>query len=990
MLSVLMVTLSVLPVIPVSADTPDGIRTSAREVLRDGTFAVEIVVPPSAVLADTMSVKVEYDRTAFDVVSWTSNVPGATSTPKEDCNGSFSASYGSSVANLDISRGVVMTAEMKVKSDAALKDYTFSVVKSDIGYFDSTGINYTQIWTAAVTEAVVTVKESTIDETYTVASGGLSMSAYQLQTGDEVYAYINIPALREKADTVSIRLSYDSTVFAVESWTSGIIGATVTPLEECDGDLSVSFGSSTPALDLSEGATCTAKLRVKNTAAGGVTRLRLTKYDILFCDDNGIDYHRLWKPVDIKRDATITVVDPDRIPVVGGGIRASKEKVQPGDTFNVYITIPAITHNADTAAIYADYDSDTFELISWNGLPGAVNTEPSAGGSTFGSKYDNGTADISLTSGKLLTAEFRVRNNAVKGTYSFDLFKHDLSYFDTGNVKHSLWTPGVITASVTIGEDPYPVTGGGIRISADKVTANETFNVYVRVPAIAKNAERVNMKVVFNEDVFSVLSVEPSFPGASTTIGNGYFSIVSDRDSDIYLGGGLTITATVRAKNAVSESYMFRLADASFSYGEGTSRKELWTPLTERASVTLVGSGASDDPYGLVHGGGIYVSPTRAGIGETFNVLVSVPPIRFNADCASFRVDYDPNTFELVNWEPYVVGGYATSGFGYFGVNATNSSKVIDLSDGKTFTAKMRVRTDAYTGNYQFELSGNGFTYRKDNGYEIQKLWIPDTYYANVYVYYGSGYARDDKDEPIDSNKPGVTVVDPSDPNGGTSPSSSDTTIRPPDDDAPVYIPGNDITIGLDTELDGLSDSRIVIKTKKQFFGHDVLVIIRRTSDSETAASYALSSLGLTNNKSYAFDISVYDTVTGQYIHSLGDGYITFDIPVPTAMLSDLSSLRLYHNAGGVPQRLDAALIYENGVQKIRFTANSFSPYMFVGGRKSSDNGGSGMIVPGGSKQDPGTANPHTGVAAAIIIPAALTGCVVLARKQSKRRRGRK
>jgi hypothetical protein len=87
---------------------------------------------------------------------------------------------------------------------------------------------------------------------------------------------------------------------------------------------------------------------------------------------------------------------------------------------------------------------------------------------------------------------------------------------------------------------------------------------------------------------------------------------------------------------------------------------------------------------------------------------------------------------------------------------------------------------------------------------------------------------------------------------------------------------------------------------------------------------------------------------------------------------------------------IDSSLIYENGVQKIRFTVNSFSPYMFVGGKKSSgggNGGNNGMVAPGGSKTNPGSANPHTGVAAAILIPAALTGCLILAKKHGRRRK---
>ena len=122
---------------------------------------------------------------------------------------------------------------------------------------------------------------------------------------------------------------------------------------------------------------------------------------------------------------------------------------------------------------------------------------------------------------------------------------------------------------------------------------------------------------------------------------------------------------------------------------------------------------------------GISVSSDSVAQGEEFTVILSVPPSE-NADTASIKVKYDNDAFEVVEWIPEISGSVSNGSNGVLALSAANIERAIDLSNGLTLTAKLKVRDDAVVGEYTFDLTDNSICYVKDNGYEFEELWFPE------------------------------------------------------------------------------------------------------------------------------------------------------------------------------------------------------------------------------------------------------------------------
>lgn len=130
---------------------------------------------------------------------------------------------------------------------------------------------------------------------------------------------------------------------------------------------------------------------------------------------------------------------------------------------------------------------------------------------------------------------------------------------------------------------------------------------------------------------------------------------------------------------------------------------------------------------------GISVSKTELSNSEEFRVEITIPPAE-NADTASLKVEFDENVFEVVEWDPEIAGGIANSGAGFFGLSAANVERKIDLSGGMTFSATLKVKNEADSGEYSINLVKTSFCYVMDNGYEFMELWFPETFEAVVNV----------------------------------------------------------------------------------------------------------------------------------------------------------------------------------------------------------------------------------------------------------------
>lgn len=212
-------------------------------------------------------------------------------------------------------------------------------------------------------------------------------------------------------------------------------------------------------------------------------------------------------------------------------------------------------------------------------------------------------------------------------------------------------------------------------------------------------------------------------------------------------------------------------------------------------------------------------------------------------------------------------------------------------------------------------------------------------------------------------------------------------------DDDDDWYPGSernngDVTVELVNELDGLTVNDPHIRTKMMFFPEDAQVILSRPQSARNAAVAALKQLNYTDPVVYSFDISIKDNM-GNDISLTGNSYITFIIPVPKILLNATGDIDVYHIVNNVPVYVTSST-YTNssGVRVIEFRSTDFSPYMFSANVKggSSDAYIDDIITPSGSGHN-GNINPHTGAVAAVLIPAAVTGCVFLARKNNPSRK---
>ena len=534
--------------------------------------------------------------------------------------------------------------------------------------------------------------------------------------------------------------------------------------------------------------------------------------------------------------------------------------------------------------------------------------------------------------------------------------------------------------------------------------------------------------------------------GGRPDTGSGYFSLDAHNSGEVIgLGSGLLFTAGMKVKNGIySGKYDFRLSSYVLSNKKSTGEPhQIWAPIYITETVEI-NAGTVGLPYS---GGGISLSRSSVNSGGTFNVYVDVPAIQAAADTAYIRVDYDQYMFDLISWNPSITGGSGSYGSGYFSLYAANSSQVIDVSRGLTFTATMRTRNTDSSGNFRFRLSYGSLTFAKSNGYEHQEIWRPVN--TNAYIAVnptavvttrGSsnpnavttvrGAAENTRATTTTTRRTTTTstlsgnpsdIVYYDDEDGDTTRPVYDDDPSDDEDDSGLWFdddPGDDeqdsggnayiITgssdknnVTLQQDLKGLSKGSIRISAQSADFGGDTVIVMSNSDSTDTAARNALRDIGFDGAPFYAMDISLYDRSRSRYVHELENGgSITFRVPVPK-LLANAQDIQVFHIDDGVAVPVGCEKERSGGVDVLVFSADTFSPYLIAdigyagsgGFYYSDDDDDAQLITPAYTNMntDPydGNVNPATGAAAAaaVIIPSALTGCVLLAKKNVKRRK---
>ena len=282
----------------------NGLAVSDNDLTQGDEFEVYINVPANSENADTVSLKVEFDSSAFEVKSWEPVVSGGTAGMGD---GYFSLAAANAERKIDLSKGLTLTATLKAKDTAKNGNYDIKLTKSSFSYVADNGYEYIELWSPTVKNVnVKVVAEST---TTVPVKDDITVSESSLKANDEFEVYINIPANSQKADTASLKVEFDATAFEVKSWEPVISGGTA---GKGDGYFSLAAANAERKIDLSKGLTLTATLKVKSSAKNVNYDIKLTKSSFSYVADNGYDYVELWSPVVKKVTVKVTATDEDK------------------------------------------------------------------------------------------------------------------------------------------------------------------------------------------------------------------------------------------------------------------------------------------------------------------------------------------------------------------------------------------------------------------------------------------------------------------------------------------------------------------------------------------------------------------------------------------------------------------------------------------------------------------------------------------------------
>lgn len=784
---------------------------------------------------------------------------------------------------------------------------------------------------------------------------GISVNNDELKVGDDFYVYVDIPEITNyTANAISLKVGFDNDAFEVLEIHAGEVRTTDYVAAKTDitskataneyGMFAFAVASDTNTIDLSDSFRFYARLRVLKAADKPSYSFDLETASVSYLNDlSKKDTTTIWgdKLTNSQKEVTVNVSTTENPGASHeGGIKAYPDEAYYGDTVRVSLTIPAMPANygtADSVAINVKYEPSVFRFI-----------------------------DDSITS-------------------SPDLVKKNLYCSNTS---------GLLTVQ----------------------KRNKGYPAY------------------FNEPI----TIEAKFRVISKTKGNNTFKLSPTVYYEDSVGNKIYMWEPKTEKSTYDVYINTRYGDPTDpSYYDPA----YWYDHYDEYQYWLYRSGISLSSY-------------NTKPGEQFYVYVTVPDTYLYDNAAYLRVNYDANEFELDSSSSLIYGGYLDRGYGYFTISSLNWYQTYKSNRGYTFSVPMRVRSGAKSGSFRFSLTNSDIYYWYNGVYNYQNLWAPEYHYASMTVsaYSSSSWNNDNwtysplstpaqttrNQPPAETQAPSVTRTNVTEPIKSQPNDDDDDTTRPAssygtigdttrsedddyfsndddddyfsndDDDDDYYDNGRDVLpdpgrnakVSIDQDLNGLSRGLIGVSTKSSYFPGNTVIVMRNTADASASALSALRAIGLGNSSYYAFDISLYNEETGRYYHDLLNGSIEFRVPVPKSLASAADRLSVYHTPAGIAEYIPSELIHEDGVDKLVFSASSFSPYVFVdalgngGGNyvpsssSQSNYTGDGMITPSGSV-DPfdGNVNPHTGVTAAILIPTALTGCVILARKSKKHRK---
>ena len=135
------------------ADATNGISVSETTLEQGDEFTVSLIVPP-AEDADTASLRVLYDDTAFEGIEFAPDVPGSFTNLS---NGIMALSAANATRAIKLGDGLTLTAKMKVRDNAPDGVYDFILVENSFCYLIEETWEFEELWFPETTKVSVTV-----------------------------------------------------------------------------------------------------------------------------------------------------------------------------------------------------------------------------------------------------------------------------------------------------------------------------------------------------------------------------------------------------------------------------------------------------------------------------------------------------------------------------------------------------------------------------------------------------------------------------------------------------------------------------------------------------------------------------------------------------------------------------------------------------------------------------------------------------------------
>ena len=136
-----------------SVSAVNGLSLSEDTISAGDTFTLTIFVPP-ADSADTASVRVDFDKDIFEVTGWGPEIPGGIPNHGE---GFIALSASNALRMIDLSGGLSMTAQLRVKDTAPSGIYSFYLTSASFCYVTDDGWDFEELWVPESTSVEMTV-----------------------------------------------------------------------------------------------------------------------------------------------------------------------------------------------------------------------------------------------------------------------------------------------------------------------------------------------------------------------------------------------------------------------------------------------------------------------------------------------------------------------------------------------------------------------------------------------------------------------------------------------------------------------------------------------------------------------------------------------------------------------------------------------------------------------------------------------------------------